>query len=162
MVTDTERQRWQLYVRKHTIVDPATGCWLWQLSCYDNGYGQAGTARHHGEDQLAHRLSYEAFIGPIPEGLEVRHQCHNPPCCNPEHMLLGTHQENKDDNKRDGIRHTNAVLTVPQVAEIKRLLALRILTHRQLGAMYGVTHTTIGYIARGKQWADVQPAISHQ
>jgi hypothetical protein len=150
--------RWQLYVLHRTKVDPATGCWVWQQSLR-NGYGQSGTAKYHGLDSCAHRTSYMVFVGPIPANRELRHQCHNPPCCNPEHLLLGTHQENLNDNKRDGIRHTNAVLTVAQVAEIKRLLLLKH-THRQLGAMFGVSHPAIGYIARGKSWADVQPATN--
>jgi hypothetical protein len=44
-----------------------------------------------------HKLIYETHFGPVPEGLVVRHTCDNPPCCNPEHLLIGTHKDNTND-----------------------------------------------------------------
>ena len=45
----------------------------------------------------AHRFAWEFYNGPIPDKLLVLHKCDNPPCCNPEHLFLGTEQDNMTD-----------------------------------------------------------------
>lgn len=42
----------------------------------------------------AYRWSYETFIGDIPKGLEMHHECRNRACVNPNHIKPLTHQEN--------------------------------------------------------------------
>lgn len=62
------------------------------------------TVGYRGKALKAHRLMYTLLIGPIPPGLEVCHECDNPPCCNPDHLFLGTGSENAIDRvakKRD-------------------------------------------------------------
>ena len=67
------------------------GCWLWQGRLTRDGYGATGAA---GRSVLAHRLSYETFVGPIPEGLEIDHLCRVRACVNPAHLEPVTHAEN--------------------------------------------------------------------
>jgi hypothetical protein len=66
-------------------------CWEWTGSLMTDGYGQKC---HGGRYVAAHRLVYEALVGPVPEGLELDHLCGNPSCVNPDHLEPVTHQEN--------------------------------------------------------------------
>lgn len=78
-------------IKYRSRVDPVTGCWEWQAS-KSHGYGNV---LYDGRVRSAHRLSYEAFIGPIPEGLVLDHfACTNPGCVNPEHVRPVSHREN--------------------------------------------------------------------
>lgn len=73
------------------------GCWEWCGALDGHGYGR--TWRDGGRF-LAHRRAWECVNGPIPEGMFVCHKCDNPPCCNPDHLFVGTAL----DNMRDAIR----------------------------------------------------------
>jgi hypothetical protein len=84
------------------VVNEKTGCWDWVKSKNCKGYGMF---RSHVSNK-AHRFSYHHFVGVIPNGLHVLHKCDNPSCVNPEHLFLGTHQDNMAD-KVDKGRHKN-------------------------------------------------------
>ena len=75
-----------------------TGCWEWRGYKLHFGHGQAKWA---GYPHKAHRLSYAAFIEE-PGDMGVLHKCDNPPCCNPEHLFLGTKGDNNQDAARKG------------------------------------------------------------
>lgn len=79
--------------------EPNTGCWLWCGTVNSDGYGQLRMA---GRTTGAHRLSYEAFVGPVGPGLCVCHKCDVPCCANPDHLFLGTHADNAQDRSRKG------------------------------------------------------------
>lgn len=81
-------------LKDNVLIEATTGCWLWQMSCNRNGYGQLGW---DGKTKNVHRLAYTAFIGEIPKGYLVRHTCDTPQCCNPEHLLVGTTKDNIND-----------------------------------------------------------------
>jgi hypothetical protein len=68
------------------------GCWEWTAGRSGGpGYG----AFSLGQRKVgAHRWSYENFVGPIPEGLELDHLCRNPGCVNPDHLEPVTRSEN--------------------------------------------------------------------
>lgn len=68
-------------------------CWVWTAST-KNGYGQIGSGGHRGPPVLAHRVSYELLVGPVPDGLELDHLCRNRRCVNPAHLEPVTHREN--------------------------------------------------------------------
>ncbi len=90
------------------VPEPMSGCWLWfGSSCSKSGYGTFCANRERSSTnrvKYAHRFAYEAFVGPIPSGRRhvVRHTCDNPACVNPDHLQLGSQQQNIEDRERRG------------------------------------------------------------
>ena len=80
-----------------------TACHQWTAYTL-NGYGRF---RVGAKMIRSHRVSYEIHRGPIPDGLHVLHECDNPTCVNPDHLWLGTNQDNIDDKMAKG-RHVSA------------------------------------------------------
>lgn len=74
-------------------------CWLWTGFLNNRGYGRLTRKPRH---LFAHRAAWELTYGSVPDGLWVLHRCDNPPCCNPAHLFLGTHQDNMDDMAAKG------------------------------------------------------------
>lgn len=71
-------------------------CWLWTGKTATGKYaGLHVGVKADGETIKrrisVHRLSYEAFKGPIPVGLEIDHLCRNKRCYNPDHLEAVTH-----------------------------------------------------------------------
>jgi hypothetical protein len=80
-------------------VDKTTDCWLWTGGKHRQGYGQISIAR---KMALAHRVSYELEVGPIPPGMSVLHKCDVPGCVRPDHLFTGTQKDNMADCARKG------------------------------------------------------------
>jgi HNH endonuclease len=77
--------------RIDALTDKSGDCWIWLGSKTDGGYGTIGIA---GKNKLVHRVNYERFVGPIPEGLCIDHLCRVRACCNPAHLEAVTYREN--------------------------------------------------------------------
>lgn len=75
-------------ITNRIIVDPNTGCWCWKGSTNQGGYGLIKIA---GQNWLAHRASWAAYHGPIPENMKIIQSCGHRRCCNPAHLLLGSY-----------------------------------------------------------------------
>lgn len=80
---------------KVLLPDDPAGCWKWLGASTKAGYGTvAVTLPGKRTSTTAHRLFYEAYVGPIPPGNSVHHRCANPSCVNPEHLQPVTQREN--------------------------------------------------------------------
>ena len=80
-------------------INETTGCWEFTGARKAGGYGHM---KFEDGYQGAHRVSYRIYKGDIPHGMFVCHHCDNPPCFNPDHLWLGTVQDNADDMIRKG------------------------------------------------------------
>lgn len=63
------------------------------------GYGRV---RSGGKLVLVHRLVWELTFWTLPPWIHVLHRCDNPPCCNPDHLFIGTQRDNMRDRHRKG------------------------------------------------------------
>lgn len=135
-------------------------CWEWMGTQINSGHGRLGWNTKH---VLAHRVAYELFYGPIPEGAVVRHTCDNPPCCNPLHLIAGTQQQNlhdKYERKRD---NQNTVVTRETVGRVRYLLARygRTLKQKQIAELAGVSEFILWQIRARRTWLDKQNTLKN-
>lgn len=80
------------FLAKVALVD---GHWIWQGYISDEGYGRIMlTADGRRTAAYTHRVAYELFVGPIPDGLQIDHVCRVRACCFPEHLEPVTPLEN--------------------------------------------------------------------
>lgn len=147
----------------HRVIDEITGCWEWDGSLNDCGYGRMIV---DGKCKTVHRLAYLEFVGDA-QNLCVCHKCDNRRCFNPEHLFLGTHAENMIDMKLKGRsarlqsigqRNVKAKLTEEDVMEILRTYVFRskVSGGKALADKYGVDQNTISGIVTGKQWKHIK------
>ena len=69
-----------------------SGCWLWTGFIDRKGYGVIGVGGR--KLSKVHRYSYERFVGPVPNGLQLDHLCRVRHCANPQHLEPVTAREN--------------------------------------------------------------------
>lgn len=133
------------------VMREPSGCWLW------TGYRKVapgyGAISIHNRLFFVHRLSWILHHGPIPEGMHVCHRCDVPNCVRPEHLFLGTHQENVEDMLAKGRgstppvhigeAHPKVVVGDARVAEVRARWAANPGDQRALAREYGVSQSTI-------------------
>jgi len=135
-----------------------TGCWIWMKSKTGNGrYGELSTCFNKKVKKYkAHRFSYEAFYGPIPENMIVCHKCDTPLCVNPNHLFLGTNKDNTLDminkNRHSNGRNSNT-LSEEKVKFIRKYPIYKGYQNH-LAEIFNVNISTISNVIRNKTWKD--------
>jgi len=143
--------------------EPNSGCWLWTGGVGGIGYGRFKVA---GKFATAHRVTYEAYIGPIPEGMLACHRCDIPSCVNPGHIFLGTDADNMADCLgkgrqywqrnpawKRGRNNPGAKLTEESVIRIRESYKRGRVPVRILAQQHGVSETAVRAVIRGTKWA---------
>lgn len=139
-------------------------CWLWVGSGPSRKSGKPtyGAIMVDCKNWATHRLMWTAVHGPIPEGIGVLHRCDTPRCVNPDHLFLGSHKDNMADAKakkrfcrRIGSESPRALVNEEQVLEIRKHVAARTKTRKQIRQEYGISLEAIWCIVSGRTWKHV-------
>lgn len=130
-------------------------CWPWRYGQDHAGYGEVriGTTA-----EASHRIAYRIATDAIPAGMVIRHNCDNPLCCNPAHLLIGTHADNVADRvSRDrsakGEGNGRAKLTQEQA----QLILDSPLTSEYFAKRFEVDISTVRAIRQRKNWKHLVP-----
>lgn len=128
-------------------------CWLWTAG-KNKGYG--AFALTHKQQKKAHRFSWEMENGPVPKNLQVCHRCDNPLCVRPDHLFLGSHDENHRDKVEKGrspkgSRSGRTFLTENDVLDIRHF-AKDGWPSVLLAELYHIKKETIDAIRQRKTW----------
>jgi hypothetical protein len=148
---------------------PFCDCHIWTASGVPSGYG---VFFFNGRQQYAHRVSWQISRGPIPAGQNVLHKCDVPGCVNPEHLFIGSTQDNYNDMVAKGRqrhpgaprgfkhpnphppgeRHPSAKLTQKDADEIRRLYATGKFKQVELGSKFNVRQALISRVVRNEAY----------
>lgn len=165
MMDASKRNRYRERILS-SVKEDENGCWLWQKAITRNGYGNF--ALGGGTNRGAHRVSYFAFKGDIPDGMDVCHTCDVRDCVNPSHLFIGSRSDNILDasrknrvsrtHQKKGSGHPASKLTEGDVPTILRRLQSGE-PKASIARSYGVSDRIILLISRGDLW---RHAIPHQ
>ena len=138
-------------------------CWLWPKKPKVR-YGSMGDGS--GRSIQSHHASWIIHFGEIPKGMHVLHTCDNGFCVNPNHLFLGTHEDNMRDAQRKGRlaygeRSGRAKLKTEQVLEIIAL-SHGGATHAEIARLYGLSQPHVSRVVRGLKWKHLRLSEGNQ
>lgn len=146
-------ERMRLYFEKYVIKneDPDK-CWGWSGMKTPSGYG----ILHCSNLRRAHRLSWIIHNGPFPKELHVLHKCDMRSCTNPNHLFLGTHQDNMNDMLKKGRVDLTEEQVIRIIADIKGGDKGIV----NIAKEYGISVTTVTRIKQNKSWKYIDRDVS--
>ena len=136
----------------------ANDCIEWNGGYFNDGYGRKWNNQKRNW-MPAHRWTYEQEVGPIPDGLMIRHLCHNRACVNPAHLAVGTMADNRRDDilaGKDWFRGEKNNMCLHGDSKIDEIYNLKPVGKppygyiRDLAKKYNMHRTTIHKIWSGK------------
>lgn len=140
------------------IPEPNSGCWLWEGATTCGGYGHIRfKINNKWTMKRAHRVAFELYKGEIPKGLIVRHCCDNRLCVNPNHLLLGTTQDNIDDKMNRG-RHNwgttpgHRKLSFSIANTIREYYATNKLSYKEIALLFNTSASQVHRVLTNKIW----------
>ena len=132
-------------------------CWLWLGATFVQGYGAFSPKAS--VTLRAHKVAYEYIKGAIPDGLILRHKCDNPPCCNPNHLILGTQKDNARDmmERGRGKKTSRSGWHVLKPEDVRCIRELRDegMARIHLSEWFGITEHAITAIHHGRTYKHV-------
>ena len=133
-------------------------CWLYQGEVSIHGYGRYWNGNRK---TMAHRFSYELFKGLLSEGMHVLHKCDNRICINPDHLYLGSQQDNMNDmvlrgRSLKGAKHPMSILDQGKVDMIRELYKSKEYSQHKLAKKFNVSRGCIGHIVRNESWVSIE------
>ncbi len=139
------------------------GCINWNGAKNNNGYGKCGNtywAKYY-KINMAHQLSFIIAYGNYERYFQINHTCDNRLCVNPDHLYLGTQQDNiRDMETRErrrvlkGENHRGSKLTESQIFDIRKL-CLDGYSNKQIAGLYAVTPAAISSIKNRRSWKHI-------
>lgn len=146
-------------LKRRLRLKEATGCMEWQGWRHPKGPGQIGRGTRAEGLAYTHVVAWELANGRrVPEGMVVCHRCDNPPCCNPDHLFIGTRKDNTQDMLRKK-RHVFGERAAKKLREsdVIDIKAMKLAGHTQqeIADKYGVARSLVGLIVNGKRWSHV-------
>lgn len=133
------------WVKQRTTVDE-NGCWIWDGATFHFGYAKVFWGGQH---LRGHRISYEAFVGPIPDSLVVRHICDVPGCLNPDHLVVRTRADSRRDCVERGRHATGSRVRTSKLTEAQReCIIWSTAPTAELAQRYGVHASTVRRVKR--------------
>jgi len=124
-------------------------CWNW--TSYQNKFGY-GRINVGGKIKYSHRIAWRLVYGEIPNGQFVCHKCDNPSCNNPNHLFLGTMQDNTIDMVRKG--RAGRILTKEQVLSMRSLHASG-MNCKQLSTQFNTEISNVYRIVNRNRWQHI-------
>lgn len=154
---------------KHVLRGGPDDCWMWLSSRNRKGYGHFGVPtlpQKPWQTTEAHRFSWVvAARKDIPDGMCVCHTCDHPGCVNPNHLFVGTIQDNNKDRcgkqrtsrkpRNQGTKNHFSRLNEESVQKIRHLCDSGEANFSAIGRDFGVSSNTISRIAHRDTWRSV-------
>lgn len=148
----------------------ATPCWEWRGARSRKGYGTFSVlVDGRRTNTLAHRFAWVLVNGPMPDGHEACHRCHNRGCVRPDHVYAGTHHRNMRDavergtllgrNVSRGEGHYLTKLSDSDIEQLRLLRALDAAPTSVLAALFGTTEKHAAGIIQMRKRRELGPPV---
>lgn len=146
------------FMRMVRVPSNIEDCWIW-TGTLSRRYGHFTVTS--GVTEKAHRWIYELVVGPIDDGLLLRHKCDHPSCVNPVHLEPGTPKDNIQDcvvrgrkADRRGQKHPLVRLSDDDVRQIRKLASIG-QSQKGIAGIYGISRSHVGRIVTRKGWRHI-------